>query len=133
MKNQLTTQLREFYLSQTEDYNPGKQILRKLGEMFYLLEAEGFTYIFETKYHTSKWRTDILHKVHQGYTVQGNTYKVEQQVTMTPYGAEKEHCSFKKFKSSLWLEALWLMHNTGTHCTLGREEAQTNTETEFSV
>ena len=85
MKNQLTTQLREFYLSQTEDYNPGKQILRKLGEMFYLLEAEGFTYIFETKYHTSKWRTDILHKVHQGYTVQGNTYKVEQQVTMTPY------------------------------------------------
>ena len=27
-------------MSQTEDYNPGKQILRKLGEMFHLLEAE---------------------------------------------------------------------------------------------
>ena len=117
-------------MSQTEDENPGKQILRKLGEMFHLLEAEGFICIFETKYHTSKWHTDILHKVHQGYIVQVNTYKVEQQVTMTPYGAEKEHCSFKKLKWSLWLEELWLMHNAGSHCTLGKEEAQTNMERE---
>ena len=39
-----------------------------------LLEVKGIAiYIFETKAHTSKSCTDILHKIHQGYTVQVNT------------------------------------------------------------
>ena len=45
----------EFYSSQAEDYKPRKQILRKLRELFHLLEVEAAViYIFETKDRTSK-------------------------------------------------------------------------------
>ena len=84
-KIQLTIKLRiekGILFEPTWGLQPRKQILKKLLEFFQLLEAKGTVlYIFDTKDHTSKWHTDILHKV-QGYTVQVSMYK---EISRSPW------------------------------------------------
>lgn len=62
INNQVMEGKKEFYSTHTEANNLGSRYLEKLWVIF-MLEDEGIViYSFETKYHT-----DILHKVHQGY------------------------------------------------------------------
>lgn len=65
---------KEFYLSQSEDYNPGSRFSKSFWNCFGCWKPKAQSYVFETKNHTSKWHTVILHKV-QGYIVQVSMYK----------------------------------------------------------
>ena len=119
---------------------PGRQNLRELWELFLLLEIKGTViYIFQTKDGTSKWHTDILHKVHQRYTIQVSMYKASSKSPGPSTELGKNTILLRSYIASIrrgkmWsfcltgtpiFEKLWLMGHADAHCT-GRNGGSPN-------